>query len=71
MVADSRLWRKIMRMKNIGPAKGGIKKFTSSMNKRIGNKPFKVAKPRGIPAIIVNPARSRKPLVTKLRNKIP
>ena len=60
-----------MRMKNIGPAKGGIKKFTSSMNKRIGNKPFKVSRPRAIPALIVNPARSRKPLVTKLRNKLP
>ena len=60
-----------MRMKNIGPAKGGIKKFTSSMNKRIGNKPFKVAKPRGIPTLIVNPARAKRAQVTKLRNKLP
>ena len=71
MVADSRLWRKIMRMKNIGPAKGGIKKFTSSMNKRMSNAPFKIARPRAIPALIVNPARTRRPLTTKLRNKLP
>ena len=60
-----------MRMKNIGPAKGGIKKFTSSMNKRIGSKPFKVAKPAGLHLPMSNPARAKRAQVTKLRNKLP